>query len=85
MDPHAPKHAASIGGATCWVFSTIRLQQLVPSTLRGRVFASEQAGYTLASAGVVARGLNLCLMRRLSSEGSLTRRRRSFATRVSLS
>jgi len=45
---------AHIGGATCWVFSTIRLQQLVPSTLRGRVFASEQAGYTLASAGVVA-------------------------------
>lgn len=45
---------AHIGGATCWVFSTIRLQQIVPSTLRGRVFAAEQAAFTLASAAVVA-------------------------------
>ena len=45
---------AHLGGATCWVFSTIRLQQLVPSTLRGRVFAAEHAGFTLFSAGVVA-------------------------------
>ncbi|MFT4974301.1 MAG: hypothetical protein ACI8S6_000183 [Myxococcota bacterium] len=45
---------AHLGGATCWVFSTIRLQQLVPSRLRGRVFAAEQAPLTLASAGVVA-------------------------------
>ena len=45
---------AHIGGATCWVFSTIRLQQLVPSSFRGRVFAAEHAGYTLASAAVVA-------------------------------
>ena len=45
---------AHLGGATCWVFSTIRLQQLVPSSLRGRVFAAEHAGFTLASAGVVA-------------------------------
>ena len=45
---------AHLGGATCWVFSTIRLQQLVPSSLRGRVFAAEHAGFTLFSAGVVA-------------------------------
>ena len=45
---------AHLGGATCWVFSTIRLQQLVPSGLRGRVFAAEHAGFTLFSAGVVA-------------------------------
>jgi len=45
---------AHLGGATCWVFSTIRLQQLVPSALRGRVFAAEQAGFTLASASVIA-------------------------------
>jgi MFS family permease len=34
---------AHIGGATCWVFSTIRLQQILPSAIRGRVFATEQA------------------------------------------
>ena len=34
---------AHIGGATCWVFSTIRLQQILPSFVRGRVFATEQA------------------------------------------
>ena len=33
---------AHIGGATCWVFSTIRLQQILPSHIRGRIFATEQ-------------------------------------------
>ncbi|MCB9743325.1 MAG: MFS transporter [Alphaproteobacteria bacterium] len=42
---------AHLGGATQWVFSTIRLQQLVPAELAGRVFAAEQAAYTLTLAG----------------------------------
>ena len=41
---------AHLGGATIWVFSTIRLQQLVPNEVRGRVFATEQAGFTVAMA-----------------------------------
>jgi predicted MFS family arabinose efflux permease len=36
---------AHLGGATVWVFSTIRLQQLVPTTVRGRVFSMEQAAF----------------------------------------
>ena len=44
---------AHIGGATCWVFSTIRLQQLVPSHFRGRVFAAEYAAFTLSSVLVI--------------------------------
>lgn len=41
---------AHLGGATVWVFSSIRLQQLVPSSIRGRVFAAEAAGFTSAMA-----------------------------------
>jgi MFS family permease len=37
---------AHLGGSTVWVFSTIRLQQLVPSQIRGRVFAAEQGLFT---------------------------------------
>lgn len=36
---------AHIGGATVWVMSTIRLQQLLPSSIRGRVFAAEQGAF----------------------------------------
>lgn len=38
---------AHLGGSTIWVFSTIRLQQLTPDGVRGRVFAAEQAGFTV--------------------------------------
>ena len=41
---------AHLGGATIWVFSTVRLQQLVPTEVRGRVFAVEQACFTCAYA-----------------------------------
>jgi len=41
---------AHIGGATVWVFSTIRLQQCVPTHIRGRVFSIELACFTVASA-----------------------------------
>jgi len=41
---------AHLGGATVWVFSSIRLQQLTPSLVRGRVFAAEQATFTLVLA-----------------------------------
>ena len=37
---------AHFGGSLNWVFSTIRLQQLVPSEVRGRVFALEQGLFT---------------------------------------
>jgi MFS family permease len=37
---------AHFGGSTVWVFSTIRLQQLVPGQIRGRVFAAEQGLFT---------------------------------------
>lgn len=46
---------AHLGGATIWVFSTVRLQQIVPTAVRGRVFAAEHAGFVLmvaASNGV---------------------------------
>jgi MFS family permease len=36
-----------LGGATLWVFSTVRLQAIVPTTMRGRVFATEQGAFTL--------------------------------------
>ncbi len=39
-----------IGGGTNWVFSTQLLLQLVPNHIRGRVFATEFAIFTLASA-----------------------------------
>ena len=38
---------AHLGGATAWVFSTVRIQQTVPNQLMGRVFAFEQAGFTV--------------------------------------
>jgi hypothetical protein len=39
-----------IGGGIIWVFSTQLLLQLVPNQVRGRVFASEFAFFTLMSA-----------------------------------
>jgi len=45
---------AHLGGATVWVFSTIRLQQLLPANLRGRVFAAEQASFTTTVAVTTA-------------------------------
>ncbi len=36
---------AHLGGATIWVFSTLRLQQLVPTEIRGRVFSWDLIGY----------------------------------------
>ncbi len=41
---------AHLGGATVWVFSMVRLQQLTPSQVRGRVFAAEHAAFTLVTA-----------------------------------
>lgn len=41
---------AHLGGATIWVFSSIRLQQLSPSAVRGRVFSAEHAGFTVMTA-----------------------------------
>ncbi len=41
---------AHLGGATVWVFSTIRLQQIVPTEVRGRVFAAEQGLFTVVLA-----------------------------------
>jgi MFS family permease len=38
---------AHLGGATVWVFSTVRLQAIVPTEVRGRVFANEQGAFTL--------------------------------------
>jgi MFS family permease len=46
---------AHLGGATIWVFSTVRLQQITPTAVRGRVFAAEHAGFVFmvaASNGV---------------------------------
>ena len=40
---------AHLGGATVWVFSTVRLQQLLASEIRGRVFAVEHALFLLMS------------------------------------
>lgn len=45
---------AHLGGATVWVFSAIRLQQIVPSVVRGRVFSTEHAGLTLMMALMVS-------------------------------
>lgn len=45
-----PLVLAHLGGATIWVFSSIRLQQTVPSEVRGRVFSAEHAGFTLIMA-----------------------------------
>jgi len=39
-----------VGGGIIWVFSTQLLLQLVPGHIRGRIFASEFAIFTLASA-----------------------------------
>lgn len=38
---------AHLGGSTIWVFSTVRLQQILPSIVRGRVFAAQQASFTV--------------------------------------
>ena len=43
-----------VGGATVWVFSTIRLQQMVPTAVRGRVFAIENAAFTVVVAASTA-------------------------------
>lgn len=43
-----------IGGGIVWVFSTQLLLQLVPNTIRGRVFATEFMIFTLLSAGGAA-------------------------------
>ena len=51
---------AHIGGATIWVFSTIRLQQLVPTQIRGRVFSLEQAAF-LAMYILSTGGYSWCL------------------------
>lgn len=45
---------AHLGGATCWVFSTVRLQQVVPGRLLGRVFSAELAGFTATFAASTA-------------------------------
>jgi MFS family permease len=42
--------AAHMGGSIQWVFSTSLLQMRVPNRLRGRIFALEYAGLTLATA-----------------------------------
>lgn len=39
---------AHIGGSVNWVYSTVRLQQIVPDAFRGRVFAGELGLATLA-------------------------------------
>ncbi|MEI7642821.1 MAG: MFS transporter [Chloroflexales bacterium] len=41
---------AHVGGSIQWVFSTALLQMRLPAQLRGRVFAIEYAGMTLATA-----------------------------------
>ena len=51
---------AGIGGGIIWVFSTQLLLQSVPGKVRGRVFATEYAIFTLlATFGVTATGLAL--------------------------
>jgi MFS family permease len=51
---------AGIGGGIIWVFSTQLLLQSVPGKVRGRVFATEFAIFTLLSTfGVTATGLAL--------------------------
>ncbi len=39
---------AHLGGATIWVFSTVRLQQVTPEHVRGRVFSTENAAFMVA-------------------------------------
>lgn len=41
---------AHLGGSTVWVLSTVRLQAETPTEVRGRVFASEHAAWTLLMA-----------------------------------
>ena len=43
-----------VGGGIAWVFSTQLLLQLVPNHIRGRIFATEFAMFTLLSAGGAA-------------------------------
>lgn len=51
---------AGVGGGIIWVFSTQLLLQSVPGKVRGRVFATEYAIFTLLSTfGVTATGLAL--------------------------
>ncbi|MFT5583535.1 MAG: hypothetical protein ACI9VR_001113 [Cognaticolwellia sp.] len=45
---------AHLGGATAWVFSTVRLQQLVPDAFMGRVFAAELGAFTAMFAASTA-------------------------------
>jgi MFS family permease len=45
-----------VGGGIVWVFSTQLLLQMVPDRVRGRVFATEFALFTLASAAGAAAG-----------------------------
>lgn len=45
-----------LGGGTGWVFSTQLLLQLVPDRVRGRVFSTEFALFTLANAASAAAG-----------------------------
>ncbi len=40
----------SFGGGVCWVFSTQLLLQNTPGDIRGRVFSTDMALFTLASA-----------------------------------
>ena len=62
---------AHIGGATIWVFSTIRLQQLVPTHIRGRIFSLEQAAF-LAMYIVSTGGYSWCMDNlSWSAEGTL--------------
>ena len=49
-----PFVVAHLGGATAWVFSTVRLQQLVPDALMGRVFAAELGAFTAMFAASTA-------------------------------
>jgi MFS family permease len=57
-----------IGGGIVWVFSTQLLLQLVPGQVRGRVFATEFAIFSLASAaGAAAAGQALDLAPNIST------------------
>jgi MFS family permease len=75
---------AHIGGSIQWVFSTALLQMRLPERLRGRVFAIEYAGLTLATAvssyltglasdaGVAPRSLALALAAAFLLTGLIT-------------
>jgi predicted MFS family arabinose efflux permease len=57
-----------IGGGIVWVFSTQLLLQLVPGQVRGRIFATEFAIFSLASAaGAAAAGQALDLAPNIST------------------